>query len=100
MPNARSRWGRVPGSQCPWECEALAVLREGLPDHEPWRARSNLQVIAQDGSPNEVDALVLGRTGQLMIEIKGLPDHKRGRLWQLNLSEVERWIRPAGPGSE
>ena len=100
MPNARSRWVEVPASQCPWEREALAVPREGLPDHEPWRAWSNLQVTAQDGSVNEVDALVVGRTGQFLIEIKGLPDHKSGRLWKLNLSEVERWIRAGGAGSE
>lgn len=64
------RWTTVTPSQFPWEQEALAFLRDGLPDHEPWRAWTTFEFIAQDGSLNEVDLLVLGPTGFYLIEIK------------------------------
>ena len=67
MPSARNRWVEVTPSRHPWESEALAVLPEGLPDHEPWRAWDNSQFIVQDGSVNEVDVRVRvggARTGE------------------------------------
>jgi len=71
MPPSNRRWTEVAPSPFPWEREALHFLRERLPDHEPWRAWTNFQFIAHDGSLNEVDALILGRMGLFLVEIKG-----------------------------
>ena len=81
MPNARSRWVEGTPSRYPWEREALAVPREGLPDHEPGRAWRSLQVITQGMSANEASVLVLEGRGLLMTEIMGHKVH-----WTRNLS--------------
>ena len=49
-----SRWQEITPSQFPWEREALAFVRERLPDHEPYHAWSNFEFIADDGTINEV----------------------------------------------
>jgi len=66
-------WTEVEPSQFPWEREALAFLKSGLPNHEPYRAWSNFEFLAEDGSINEVDALVVGPQGVFLIEIKSHP---------------------------
>lgn len=71
MPPSLRHWTEVSPSRFPWEQEALAFLRAKLPDHEPWRAWTNFQFLALDGSVNEVDALVLGKLGLFLVEIKG-----------------------------
>ena len=48
-------------------------MRERLPDHEPYRAWSNFEFIALDGSINEVDLLVLTPKGFFLVEIKSAP---------------------------
>jgi excisionase family DNA binding protein len=30
------------------------------------------------------------------IEAKGLPDHRVGRLWKFNLSEIDEWVHVGG----
>lgn len=67
------RWIEITPSEFSWEQEALAFVREGLPDHEPWRAWSNFEFVADDGSINEVDLLVLCPKGFFLIEIKSHP---------------------------
>ena len=67
------RWKEITPSQFPWEREALAFVRERLPDHEPYRAWSNFEFIAQDGSIYEVDLLVLTPKGFFLVEIKSRP---------------------------
>lgn len=67
------RWKVITESQFAWEREALEFVRERLPDHEPWRAWANFEFIADDGSVNEVDLLVLGPRGLFIIEIKSRP---------------------------
>ncbi|HQP88109.1 MAG TPA: nuclease-related domain-containing protein, partial [Thermoanaerobaculia bacterium] len=57
------RWTQISASRFAHEKEALDHLREALPDQEPYRAFTNLEFIAADGSINEVDALVLTRKG-------------------------------------
>ena len=52
------RWIAVTEPQFPWERSALTYLRERLPDQDPFRAWSNFEFIAEDGSINEVDLLV------------------------------------------
>ena len=68
-----SRWQEITPSQFPWEREALAYVREGLPDHEPYHAWSNFEFIADDGTVNEVDLLVVTPSGFFMVEIKSRP---------------------------
>ena len=75
------RWQAITDSEFPWEREALAFVRDRLPDHEPYRAWSNFEFIAGDGSINEVDLLVLTPKGFYLVEIKsgpGLVEGDRG----------------------
>ncbi len=65
-----TRWKQITESQFAWEREALEFIRDRLPDHEPWRAWANFEFIADDGSVNEVDLLVLGPRGLFLVEIK------------------------------
>ena len=44
------RWQAITDSEFPWERDALAFVRERLPDHDPYRAWSNFEFIADDGS--------------------------------------------------
>ena len=74
---AASNWITVTESTFPWEREALEFVRSQLPKHEPWRAWSNFEFIADDGSINEVDLLVFTPQGFFLIEIKSRP----GRLF-------------------
>lgn len=46
------------------------MLRGGLPPVPPFRAWTNFEFIAEDGSINEVDALVLSSDRLYLIEIK------------------------------
>ncbi|MEW6746402.1 MAG: NERD domain-containing protein [Planctomycetota bacterium] len=66
-------WKTVTPSGFPWEREALDFIRESLPDREPYRAWSNFEFIADDGSVNEVDLLVLAPPGFFLIEIESKP---------------------------
>jgi serine/threonine protein kinase len=72
------RWTTVTDSSFPWEREALEFLREHLPDHEPWRAWSNFEFIDDQGRVNEVDLLVLGPRGLILVEIKSRPGTVEG----------------------
>lgn len=73
-----SQWKQITPSDYSWEREALAFLRQALPDHDPYRAWSNFEFIAQDGSINEVDLLVLTPKGCFLVEIKSHPGVMRG----------------------
>jgi len=64
------RWTRISESAYTWEAEAIDWLAGRLPDSDAWQGWSNLEFVAQDGSVNEVDALVLTPTKLLLIEIK------------------------------
>jgi len=70
MPLSSERWKEVSPSQLAWEREALDIIRQGLPDCEPYRAWSNFEFIADDGSINEVDLLVFTPQGFFLVEIK------------------------------
>jgi hypothetical protein len=48
-------------------------IRLRFPNHEPYRAWSNFEFIADDGSLNEVDLLVFTPQGFFLIEIKSRP---------------------------
>lgn len=68
-----SNWNTLSESKYPWERDALDFVRERLPSHEPYRAWSNFEFIADDGSINEVDLLVFSPYGFFLIEIKSRP---------------------------
>lgn len=84
MPLSEQRWSRVSGSEFPWERSALEYLRVNLPDLDTYRAWANFSFIADDGTVNEVDALVLTPQGVFLIEIKSHPGTltgDRGTTW-------------------
>jgi hypothetical protein len=72
------RWMVVTEPQFPWERSALTYLRERLPDQDPFRAWSNFEFIAEDGSINEVDLLVVSLYKIYLVEIKSRPGHVTG----------------------
>ena len=77
-------------SPFPHEREALAFLKARLPNNEPYRAWTNAEFIADDGSVNEIDALVVTPRGFFLVEIKSFPGtlFGDGQNW--------RWRRPNG----
>lgn len=78
MAKAKAKnWTKISESQFTWEHDALEFVRDRFPSHEPYRAWSNFEFIADDGSVNEVDLLVFSPQGFFLIEIKSHP----GRLF-------------------
>ena len=71
-------WKQITPSDYAWEQAGLDFLRRQLPDHEPYRVWANFEFIAQDGSINEVDALVLTPKGLYLVEIKSHPGEISG----------------------
>ena len=71
-------WTAIAESSFPWEREALDFVRAQFPTHEPYRAWSNFEFIADDGSVNEVDLLVFTPQGFFLVEIKSKPGRLRG----------------------
>lgn len=58
-----SNWNTITESNFPWEREALDFVRQQFPTQDPYRAGSNFEFIAIDGSINEVDLLVFTPQG-------------------------------------
>lgn len=73
MSMSPGRWKQITPSQFPWEREALDYVRERLPDIDPYHAWANFEFIADDGTINEVDLLVLTPRGFFLVEIKSKP---------------------------
>jgi len=71
-------WTVIAQSKYPWEQEALDFVRDRFPAYEPFRAWSNFEFIAEDGSVNEVDLLVFTPHGFFLVEIKSKPGRLRG----------------------
>jgi hypothetical protein len=67
------RWTRVSDSAYTWEAEPIDWLAGCLPNSDAWQGCSNLEFVAQDGSVNEVDALVLPPSKLRLFEIKSTP---------------------------
>jgi serine/threonine protein kinase len=78
MPLSPQRWKRVTESAFPWEAEALEYLRVALPDCDPYYGWTNFTFIADDGTVNEVDALIATPRGLFLIEIKSDEGELRG----------------------
>jgi hypothetical protein len=47
-------WMSVTEPRYAWEREALEFVRHRFPTHEPYRAWSNFEFVADDGTINEV----------------------------------------------
>jgi serine/threonine protein kinase len=71
-------WIKVAESGYPWEREALEFVRSRFPTYEPYRAWSNFEFIADDGSINEIDLLAFSPMGFFLIEIKSRPGKLTG----------------------
>ncbi|MGW0503604.1 nuclease-related domain-containing protein [Micromonospora sp. NPDC003241] len=67
------------------EQDGLRELASYLPDAEPYHAWANLEFIDSDGSINEIEALVLTRSGLYVLELK----HWQGRIG----GDGNRWQR-------
>lgn len=78
MTLSASRWHVIAESNFAWEREALAWLREQLPDREPWHVWTNFEFIDDEGRVNEVDALILSPAGLFLVEIKSRPGSLEG----------------------
>jgi serine/threonine protein kinase len=79
-------------SPWPHEREALAFIRARFPSYEPYRAWTNVEFIADDGSVNEVDLLAVTPRGVFLVEIKS---------WRGVLSgDGQRWRRRLPNGSK
>jgi serine/threonine protein kinase len=72
------RWLTISESEYPWERAALSYVRERFPDQDPFRAWSNFEFVAEDGSINEVDLLVVSPYKIYLVEIKSRPGHLSG----------------------
>src|SRR5882724_6733375 len=74
----KKHWNTITPSRFPWERAALDFIRDGLPDHEPYRAWANFEFQAPDGAVYEVDLLVLTKQGFWLVEIKSRPGRVEG----------------------
>jgi len=79
------RWKIITPSQYEHERRGLDFVREGLPDHDPYRAWSNFEFQTNDGAIYEVDLLVLTKQGFWLIELKSWA----GRIW----GDAGTWTR-------
>ncbi|NYF54063.1 BREX system serine/threonine kinase PglW [Tunturiibacter gelidoferens] len=70
MPLSARRWNQFAESQFAHEREALEFLRDILPDRDPIFLYSNFEFIADDGSVNEIDTLVVTQAGVFLVELK------------------------------
>jgi hypothetical protein len=64
------RWVEVSTSQFSHEAEGLRLVKELLPEAEPFRAWSNFEFRDNQGHWHEVDLLVLGRDTLYLVELK------------------------------
>ncbi|MEO0825169.1 MAG: BREX system serine/threonine kinase PglW [Cyanobacteria bacterium J06635_1] len=90
--SASNNWITITESNFEHEREALEFVRSQFPAHEPYRAWSNFEFIASDGSINEVDLMVFTPQGFFLIEIKSWPGRLSGDAgtWLLERSDGKR----------
>ena len=86
MPLSARRWKQFAESRYAHEREALEFLRDVLPDRDPIFLYSNFEFIADDGSVNEIDALVVTQAGVFLVELKSRGGIVTGNrhLWDWN----------------
>jgi hypothetical protein len=83
-------WHTITESQFPWEREALDFVHAQFPKQDGYHAWSNFEFVADDGSVNEVDLLVLTPWGVHIIEIKSQPGTISGD------QTTWKWLGPDG----
>jgi serine/threonine protein kinase len=86
MPLSARRWKQFAESRYAHEREALDFLREALPDRDPVFVYTNFEFIGDDGSVNEIDALVVTQAGVFLLELKSRGGIVTGNrhLWDWN----------------
>lgn len=89
MNPSSERWHGGAPSEFPWEREALDFIREGLPDHEPYRAWPLFEVLTGEGQVYEVDLLVVAKQGFWLVEIKSRPGTVSGDGYTWTWSDPE-----------
>jgi serine/threonine protein kinase len=70
MPLSARRWKQLTESRYAHEREALEFLRDALPDRDPIFVYSNFEFIADDGTVNEIDTLIVTQAGVFLVELK------------------------------
>ena len=79
------RWEEINPSAFLHEKEGLRELAEYLPDEDPFHVWANVEFQATDSSINEIDALVLTRSGLYVLELK----HWQGEI----TGDGIQWVR-------
>ncbi len=64
------RWEEINPSGYAYEKDGLRELAGYLPDADPYHVWANVEFVANDGSINEIDALVLVPSGLYVVELK------------------------------
>ncbi len=70
MARGRQRWSEVTRSQFSHEAEGLGLIRDFLPQLDPFRAWSNFEFRDGQGKWHEVDLLVIGQRRLHLVELK------------------------------
>ncbi|TIC84440.1 BREX system serine/threonine kinase PglW [Nocardioides sp. GY 10127] len=70
MRSDSNRWVEVARSEHAHERAGLEHVRDALPDAWPYFAWSNVELVAVDGTPYEIDLIVLGPAGFHLVELK------------------------------
>lgn len=70
MALGRDRWVEVTPSRFPHERDGLQYVRAALPDQDPYRAWTGVEIITDRGRSLDVDLLVIGPAGIFVVELK------------------------------
>ncbi len=94
MPEPEKYWKTVTRSHFQWEQEALDFIHERFPAQDNYRAWSNFEFIADDGSINEADLLIACPQGVFLVEIKSHPGKLSGDAgeWTWNFEGRNRTV--------
>ncbi len=90
MSTPHPHWTEIGDTPHSWERDALDYLRDHLPHYDPFRGFALFEFVADDGSINEVDALVIGRGRIYLVEIKSWPGSVSG--------DTRDWFNDRGDG--
>lgn len=88
MSASHRAWVDVTTSGFDHERAALDFIRQRFSTRSPFRAWSNFTFMADDGTLNEVDLLVVSPTGVYLVEIKSYPGRLGGD------AGTWRWTHP------
>ena len=69
MALGRDRWVEVTPSRFPHERNGLEYVRAALPDQDPYRAWTGVEIITDRGRSLDVDLLVIGPAGIYVVEL-------------------------------